>query len=268
MKRTSILPLSVGLVFSVGLLAQGCGDSGSSGGTGGTTGAGGTMGTGGAMGAGGEMGTGGAIGTGGEIIGMGGAVASGGSGPNGSGGVGGATTTGVDAGPSFKEYTPQGLTFSVDNVSAANGVIESSTYFSYVENAGSAGTATVTINNQGYTETLQVLVEAGTQYVLGTKLTMTNFGQNSTVTSCLLSSQLPGLTLSENLGSAPSSSSVGGTCAKVSGTSSSFLIPLSSCSCTGGFAVVTARFTNCGVADPNCCDACPSGKSCNNGMCG
>ena len=170
------------------------------------------------------------------------------------------------SGPSFKEYILYGINMATRNVYGTNGAIIGSTLFSYVENTGGSGTAPVTITYQGYTETQQFPVDAGTQYVLGSKFTITS---PSPVTTCLLSSELPGLSLNQDLGSKPSApTSVGGQCSKVSGPSTSFLIPLSSCSCSDWFAIdANFRYTNCGLADPGCCNSCPSGKICNNGMC-
>ena len=104
------------------------------------------------------------------------------------------------------------------------------------------------------------------QYALATTFTMSSA---ATVSSCLLSAEFPGLTLNRNLASKTTINDPGGDCQKVNGPSTSLLIPLTSCSCDESFSLDgLIIYTNCGLRDPNCCDACTSGMTCSDGMCG
>ncbi len=231
----------------------GCGASGASGnglpsssGTGSSTsGNGGTSGSAGIVGSGG-VGDGGTVGAAGVT------------------GSGGAAGTGAPVGSLFEQYSLLGADTSDGATYSSNGVLASSTYYFYVENTGGSGAATVTVSYQGYTETNNFTVEGGTQYVLASRFA----GGNGTTTSCVLSAELPGLTLERNFAETDALASNFGKCTKVAGNSTSELIPLSSCTCSGGCpAGKTTCANNCGFADAQCCGGCPAGKTCQSGHC-
>jgi hypothetical protein len=188
----------------------------------------------------------------------------------GSAGAGG-SASGSPAGPSFAKYSAPGITSRGETYSN-NGVLTSATYHFFVENTGGSGTATVNVSYQGYTETKQFTVEGGAQYVLSSLFPMTNAGEVARTRPCTLSVELPGLTvdqdMTENTSPLPSSDSF--TCAKVAGESTSDLIPLSSCTCSGGcpgYMAVQPCPNNCGLIDPLCCGGCPAGRTCAGGSC-
>jgi hypothetical protein len=136
-------------------------------------------------------------------------------------------------------------------------------YYFYVKNTGGSSVATVTVSYQGYAETNNFTVEGGVQYVLASRFT----GGNGSATSCALSAELPGLTLTRNFAGTNALASNFGKCTKVAGQSTSELIPLSSCTCSGGCSGVTVCANNCGFADEQCCGGCPAGKTCQSGFC-
>ena len=166
--------------------------------------------------------------------------------------------------PSFKKFAPD-ETFMATRIEG-----ESTTYFSYVENTGSSGTATIAISlqNRTETETLQVPVEAWTQYVLGSTFTTSAQADGAAVESCYLYSRLPDLPLDRYIGTTPTPLSTA-ECPVVEGQTTSFLIPLSSCGCDGWFELNGVIYTNCGLrtSDPDCCNACAAGTTCNSGIC-
>lgn len=49
--------------------------------------------------------------------------------------------------------------------------------------------------------------------------------------------------------------------------STSELIPLSSCTCSGGCSGGKSCANNCGFADQQCCGGCPTGKACQSAFC-
>jgi len=211
----------------------------------------------------GASGTGGLAGTGGATAETGGGTAAGGAaGTGGLAGTGG-TTVVSSTGPSFEEYTVPYNTQNGDKYSA-NGTLISTTNYFYVKNTGGSGSATLTISYQGYTETKQFAVDSGVQYVLASLSSPWN--GTARVSTCTQSITLPGLTIGRNLAATNAMAPDFGTCLKMSGPSTSDLIPLSSCTFSGG-CPGQACPNNCGFNDPGCCGGCPSGKSCSSGFC-
>jgi hypothetical protein len=200
-----------------------------------------------------------------STVGGGGALATGGADSAATGGSSGGNSGGSDAGgPAFAQYKAPRLEFNGETYSK-NGVLASLTFHSFVQNTGASGTVTVTVSYQGYTETTQFPVDSGVQYVLGSKFPITP--ADDMVHTCALSTELPGLTLSRGLGNTsvlPSNSSYG-TCDHVSGPSTSYLVPLSSCICSGGCGGTFASQCNnpCGLADDTSggCSANPDSGS-------
>ena len=177
-------------------------------------------------------------------------------------GTGGAAGSGSPVGPLFEQFSPPGSTSNGATYSS-NGVLISSSYYFYVKNTGGAGAATFTVSYQGYAETNNFTVEGGAQYVLASQLTW----GNGSSTSCVLSADLPGLTLQRNFAGTDALASNFGKCTKVAGQSVSALIPLLSCTCSGGCPAFGACANNCGFTDEQCCGGCPSGKTCQSGYC-
>ncbi|HJX64155.1 MAG TPA: hypothetical protein VJ860_09410 [Polyangia bacterium] len=219
-----------------------------------------------------------ASGTGGSTSGSGGTAGSGtvdSGGVPGNGGVGGGGTVGAagvtdsggaagsPVGPSFEQYSLLGVDTSDGATYSSNGVLTSSTYYFFVKNTGVSGVATVTVSYQGYVETNKFTVEGGAQYVLASQFT----GGNGQIASCELSADLPGLTLTRNFAGTNALASNFGKCTKVAGQSMSELIPLSSCTCSGGCSGRTSCMNNCGFADEQCCGGCSAGKTCQSGFC-
>jgi hypothetical protein len=175
-----------------------------------------------------------------------------------------------NADPLFEKYTLPYMSHTNATYST-NGVVTSVTFYFYVENNGGAGSATLTSSYQGYSETKQFTVESGVQYTLSSFFPMTNSG--ASVSTCTLSIELPGLTITQNLGGTNALASDFGKCAKVGGQSTSDLIPLSSCTCSGGCSTTLPDgicWNNCGFPDQSqtCCGGClAAGKSCTNGVC-
>jgi len=195
--------------------------------------------------------TGGSSAVGGGVSTTGGAVASGGTDSIATGGSSGGNSGGTDAaGPTFVGYNAPRMVWNGETYSN-NGVLTSLTFHSFVENVGPSGTATVMVSYQGYTETTQFAVDSGVQYVLGSKFPITP--ADNMVHTCTLSTAFPGLTLTRSLGNVsvlPSNPSYG-TCDNVSGPSTSYLIPLSSCICSGGCSGTFASQCQnpCGLPD-------------------
>jgi hypothetical protein len=163
----------------------------------------------------------------------------------------------------FEQFPLVGVNTSDGATYSSNGVLTGSIYYFYVKNTGGSGVATVTVSYQGYAETNTFTVEGGAQYVLASRFT----GGNGSATSCVLSAELPGLTLQRNFAGTNALASNYGKCTKVAGQSTSELIPLPSCTCSGGCSGATACTNNCGFADQQCCGGCPSGKTCQSGFC-
>ena len=170
--------------------------------------------------------------------------------------AGGDATTTSNSGPVFAQYDPSGSSLRQSDITFSNGQIASMTDYYYVQNTGGSGTATVTITYQGQTDTKQFNVDGGVQYVLSSLSSLSN----TSVYTCTLSIELPGLTINKKM-------TTTATCAQIRGPTTSDLIPLSSCGCSGGCPTGVC-FNNCGFPDQTCCGGCTvAGTSCNAGSC-
>jgi hypothetical protein len=169
--------------------------------------------------------------------------------------------------PSFAQYSVGGLHGQGVCVERASGPCGRVAFYSYVKNVGESGIANVTITYQGYTETKQFTVDSGVQYVLSSSFPVAN----TSTSSCTMSVKAPYYAVSQNLSNG---NTVNPTCALVLGPSISDLIPLSSCTCSGGCSGgsstwIVACYDNCGLGSTTCCGGCiPAGVTCNPGYCG